>query len=341
MRTFFRLALSAALLALASAAAQGADTAVDPIDESYATEGQWVALADGRALNLRCSGGGEPVILLEAGGNADSSTWHRVQPALAELTRVCAYDRAGYGFSDEGPMPRDLDAVVADLQALIEAAELPVPVVLVGHSLGSNIVRRYAQRHPQQVAGLVLLDPPEQGADARMPEDWQQQIAAMLPQREALLTRCEEAAVANDAETIRQRCLRAQPGWMGERVAAATVNNKSKPGYWRTLRSELASNIAVFAEAVPADESYGAIPLVLLSAGLRDEDAPEEVLRVIAEAREQTHARILAASSRSSTIEVQGAGHDIQLDQPLAVVSAVRGLLAQLQGAAADTPAAE
>lgn len=341
MRTFFRLALSAALLALTSAAAQGADTAVDPIDESYATEWQRVALADGRALNLRCSGAGEPVILLEAGGNADSSTWYRVQPGLAVLTRVCAYDRAGYGFSDEGPMPRDLEADVADLRALIAAAELPVPVVLVGHSLGSNIVRRYAQGHPQQVAGLVLIDPPEQGADARMPEDWQRQIAAMLPQREALLTRCEEAAVANDAETIRQGCLRAQPGWMGERVAAATVNNKSKPGYWRTLRSELASNIAVFADAVPADESYGAIPLVLLSAGLRDEDAPAEVLKVIAEARERTHARILAASSRSSTIEVPGAGHDIQLDQPLAVVQAVRGLLAELQGAAADTPAAE
>lgn len=341
MHALCRIALYAALLALASAAARGTDTAIEPIDESYATEGQRVALADGRALNLRCSGEGGPVILLEAGGNADSSTWYRVQPGLAELTRVCAYDRAGYGFSDEGPMPRDIDADVADLRALIEAAELPVPVVLAGHSLGSNIVRRYAQRHPRHVAGLVLLDPPEQGADARMPEDWQQQIAAMLPQREALLMRCEEAAVADDAETIQQRCLRTQPAWMGEHVAAAAVNNKSKPAYWRTLRSELASNIAVFAEAVPADESYGAIPLVLLSAGLRDEDAPEEVLKVIAEAREQTHARILAASSRSSAIEVPGTGHDIQLDQPLAVVQAVRGLLAELQDPAAGTPAAE
>jgi pimeloyl-ACP methyl ester carboxylesterase len=318
-----------------------ADAGIEPIAETYAAAGQRVELAEGRTLNLRCSGKGEPVVLLEAGGNADSSTWYRVQRELADHTRVCAYDRAGYGFSDEGPMPRDLDANVTDLHALIQAANIPVPVLLVGHSLGSNIVRRYAQRHPQQVAGLVLVDPPEQGADSRMPEDWQQQIAAMLPQREALLTRCEEAAAQNDLETITQRCLRPQPAWMGERVAAAAVNNKSKPAYWRTLRSELASNIAVFAEPVPADESYGALPLVLLSAGTGDEDAPEEVLKVIAEAREQTHARILAASSRGSAIEVANAGHDIQLDQPTAVVQAVRGLLAELRGAAADTPAAE
>ena len=341
MQAPYRVALSAVLAALGVTSAFAADAGIAPIDEAYATEGQRVALADGRALNLRCSGEGEPVILLEAGGNADSSTWYRVQPGLAELTRVCSYDRAGYGFSDEGPLPRDLDALVADLQALIEAAKLPVPVVLMGHSLGSNIVRHHAQRHPQQVAGLVLVDPPEQGADARMPEDWQQQIAAMLPQRDALLTRCEDAALDNDRDTIQQRCLRPQPDWMGERVADAAVLNKTKPGYWSTLRSELASNTAVFAEPVPADESYGAIPLLLLSAGVQADDAPEEVLKVIAEAREQTHARILAASSRGSAVEVADAGHDIQLDQPLAVVSAVRGLLEQLQSAAADKAVAE
>lgn len=341
MQAPHRFAMSAALAVLGMPSAFAADPRIEPIAETYAAAGQRIELADGRALNLRCSGEGKPVVLLEAGGNADSSTWYRVQPGLAQHARVCAYDRAGYGFSDEGPMPRDLDANVADLHALVETANIPVPVLLVGHSLGSNIVRHYAQRHPQQVAGLVLVDPPEQGADSRMPEDWQQQIAAMLPQRDALLTRCEEAAVENDVETIQQRCLRPQPAWMGERVAAAAVNNKSKPAYWRTLRSELASSIAVFADPVPNDESYGAIPLVLLSAGTHEEDAPEEVLKVMAEARAQTQSRILAASSRSSAIEVPGAGHDIQLDQPLAVVSAVRGLLEQLQGAAADKAAAE
>lgn len=327
MHTIPRLALTASLFAISSAIACAADGAADLIADTYAEQGELVRLSDGRALNLRCSGNGETVVLLEAGGTSDSTTWYRVQPRLAALTRVCAYDRAGYGFSDEGPLPRDLDAYVADLHALIEAAHIPVPVLLVGHSLGGNIVRSYAQRYPQQVAGLVLVDPSEQGADAQMPEDWQQQVAPMLAHRDSFLTACEEAAVEGDADGIKQRCLRAPPPWMSERVAAATAFNKSKPAYWRTLRSELANNITVFAEPVPADESYGALPLVLLSATEQAQDAPQEVLEVIAAARRQTHARILAASTRSSTVDVAGAGHDIQLDQPEAVVSAVRGLL--------------
>jgi len=302
---------------------------LEPIPDSYAEPGTPVRLADGRALNLRCSGEGRSVVLLEAGGNADSSTWYRLQPKLAALTRVCAYDRAGYGFSDEGPMPRDLDADVADLKALIEAAQLPVPVLLVGHSLGSNIVRAFAQRHPKQVTALVLIDPSEQGADAQMPDHWQQQTAAMAAQRESLLGSCEQAAEQGDTEALKQRCLRAPPPWMGERVATAMQQNKSRPSYWRSLRSELASNTALFAVEVPSDESYGDLPLRLLSASEQPQDAPEDVLTVIAKARKQTHARILAASTNSRAIEVQGAGHDIQLDQPDAVVAAVRELLGE------------
>lgn len=329
MRLITRHALTASLFAISSAIASASNADTDLIADTYAAPGELVRLGDGRAVNLRCSGEGETVVLLEAGGNADSSTWYRVLSRLAGLTRACAYDRAGYGFSDEGPLPRDLDTYVADLHALVEAANIPVPVVLVGHSLGSNIVRSYAQRYPQQVAGMVLVDPSEQGADAQMPEDWQQQIAPMLAQREALLSACEDAATAGDAEAIQQRCLRAPPPWMSERVAAATALNKSKPAYWRTLRSELANNLKVFAEPVPADESYGSIPLVMLSASEQAQNAPAEVLAVIASARQQTHARILAASTHSSVVEVAGAGHDIQLDQPEAVVSAVRGLLAE------------
>ena len=321
------MVLSTSLLAGMSAVAQAADADKDMIADSYAMPGELVRLPDGRALSLRCSGEGEHVVMLEAGGNSDSSTWYRVRPQLARLSRVCAYDRAGYGFSDEGPQPRDLDADVADLHALIEAASIALPVLLVGHSLGSNIVRKYAQVYPQQVAGMVLVDPPEQGADDRMPEAWQSQTASMLAQREALLSACEDAAVAGDFETIQQRCLRAPKPWVSELVASAMTRNKAKPSYWRTLRSELAHNIDVFSVPVPADESYGSIPLVLLSATEQGKDVPDEVRKVIEAARSQTHARILAASTDGIAVEVPGASHDIQLDRPEAVVSAVRRLL--------------
>lgn len=108
--------------------------------------------------------------------------------------------------------------------------------------------------------------------------------------------------------------------------AGSGVPRRPSAAIWRTLRSELANNLVVFAEPVPADESYGAVRLVLLSAGEQAQDAPPDVLEVIAAARRQTHARILAASSRSAAVEVADAGHGIQLDRPEVVVSAVRGL---------------
>lgn len=318
------------LLALLSecVVAQGSLSGSDMIAEDYAKAGALVALADGRHLNLRCQGTGTPVVLLEAGANAESSTWHRVQAPIARLTRVCTYDRAGYGFSDEGPLPRDLAASVADLHALIQAADFPTPLLLVGHSLGSNIVRRYSQIHPAMVLAMVLVDPPEQGADQAMPKAWQSQLSEQLKQREEILQLCEAAAVAGDQAALKERCVRAPPAWMGSAVAAAMTENKAKPSYWRTLRSELGNNVALFAAPVPADESYGAIPLLLLRPETQDEDAPPEIRAVLEAARSQTHERILAASQRSRLIKVANTTHDIQLDQPSAIVAAVKELLA-------------
>ena len=326
MDSFLGLVWSTLLLASVSVV-HAATAEADMIDDAYASPGQLVLLSDGRALNLRCSGEGAPVIVLEAGGNSDSSTWYRVQPLAARLSRVCAYDRAGYGFSDEGPLPRDLDAAVADLHALIDAAKIPLPVLLVGHSLGSNIVRRFAQVHPGQVAGMLLLDPPGQGADERMPPAWKAQSQAALAQRDAFLDQCEEGAEAGGAGAV-GRCLRAPPPWMGAHVADAVKRNKSRPSYWRTLRSELASNGDVFARQVPEDESYGSIPLVLLRATEEDDVVTGDVRQVLEASRSQTHARILAASTNSVAIDVPDASHDIQLDRPAALLAPLRRLLA-------------
>ncbi len=327
MRLLLRSVLSTWLLAGSSAVVHASEAAMDTIAQTYAAPGALVSLRDGRTVNVRCSGKGARGVVLVAGGSADSSAWYRVQPLLAHAVRVCAYDRAGHGFSDEGPLPRDLDAHVADLSAIIEAADVPVPAVLVGHSLGSNIVRSFAQAFPAQVAGMVLVDPPEQGSDELMPEAWQAQTTSQLAQRDAFIDACEEAAVAKDVDAVQKRCLRAPPTWMSERVASAVQRNKAKPSYWRTMRSELSQNIPLLSKPVPTDESYGSIPLVLLRAMEQDADVPDEVRKVIEATRSETHSRILAASKRSISVDVPNSSHDIPLDQPEAVVSAVLRLL--------------
>jgi pimeloyl-ACP methyl ester carboxylesterase len=103
-------------------------------------------------------GSGTPTVILEAGTDLPGSDWRAVQAQLGLLTRTCAYDRAGTGYSSDAPPGRSADAVVEDLHGLLEAADVSAPYVLVGHSVGGLYVRRYARRYREQVAGLVLVE---------------------------------------------------------------------------------------------------------------------------------------------------------------------------------------
>ena len=109
-------------------------------------------------LHLLCVGpeGARPVVILEAGGGAYSTTWAAVQKALAPRVRTCAYDRAGLGWSQDGPEPRTVKQEVRELHALLAAAKIPAPYVMTGHSIGGVLVRLYAEEYPNEVSGVVL-----------------------------------------------------------------------------------------------------------------------------------------------------------------------------------------
>ena len=111
-----------------------------------------------RRLFLSSSGSGSPTVVLEAGLGDVSAVWEKVRPAVTEITRVCSYDRAGQGNSDPAPTPRTCRDMVDDLHALLTQAKIPPPYLLVGHSFGGMIVRLYASLHPEEIAGMVLVD---------------------------------------------------------------------------------------------------------------------------------------------------------------------------------------
>ena len=112
----------------------------------------------GRSLFIECQGSGSPTVVLEAGLTGDSATWDQVAPAIAGNTRVCAYDRAGNGQSDPAPTPRSAQDMVDDLDALLEAAGEQPPFVLVSFSFGGLVTQLYASTHPDDVAGIVLVE---------------------------------------------------------------------------------------------------------------------------------------------------------------------------------------
>ena len=135
------------------------------------TGGETVAhtfTVNGRQIYLECRGAGAPAVVLEAGlGVAAAGTWAAVHRPLAGTTRTCAYDRAGIGASEPGEPPRTSAAMVAELRTLLAAGGVDPPYVLVGASFGGLNAQLMARRHPDEVAGLVLLDALHPDFDAR------------------------------------------------------------------------------------------------------------------------------------------------------------------------------
>jgi pimeloyl-ACP methyl ester carboxylesterase len=131
-------------------------TAVDRGSESPSS-GRMVNVV-GHRLHINCVGKGSPTVVLESGWSFTSVEWSAyVQPEIARRTRVCAYDRAGLAYSEIGSTPRDAVHVAGELHALLHKASVKGPYVLVGHSLGGLYSRVYADRYPEEVAGMVLV----------------------------------------------------------------------------------------------------------------------------------------------------------------------------------------
>ena len=152
----------AALAAVITLACGDAETRRAPAQTATSAEdsaeGGRLVSVDGRRLYLDCRGSGSPTVVMEAGGEGHSGSWRFVQPGVAGFTRVCVYDRAGAGQSEPAPAGRHAQEVADELGALLEAASVEPPYVLVGHSLGGIIVRYFALAFPDQVAGMVLVD---------------------------------------------------------------------------------------------------------------------------------------------------------------------------------------
>jgi pimeloyl-ACP methyl ester carboxylesterase len=247
---------------------------------------------------------------------------------LAKTMRVCAYDRAGYGFSDPGPLPRNLDAEVADLHALVHAADIDMPAIFVGHSIGSNIVRRYDQLHAGDVAALVLIDPPPQDVAAFSPTYAKveaQMAPAMLQAYRACGQAAKEGKLAADPLPPELRsCLRPPSPAYSERLNAALRTYKSSPAFWDTILSASEAKIGLFDAPVPPDEKHGNKPLIVLTALDAYAGAAADDRKALEAAQKRTHEALAASSKAGRRIDVPHASHELQSDDPQAVLDAVR-----------------
>jgi pimeloyl-ACP methyl ester carboxylesterase len=174
--------LALVLLIPFAAVAQDA-TPSTAVSAAYGNYSDRVNVGD-HALYLTCKGKGAPTVILESGSlSMTTKSWEGVQDQVATFTRVCSYDRANVGKSGKAAGPRTVQQMADDLDALLATARVPGPYVLASFSFGSLVSRLYASQHPDDVAGMVLIDPLSEELEARWeqvlsPEIWSQRIAA-------------------------------------------------------------------------------------------------------------------------------------------------------------------
>jgi pimeloyl-ACP methyl ester carboxylesterase len=151
------LALLALLLGLAPIGASYQTIATARDQRTYPPPGRLLDVG-GYRMHLDCVGEGSPTVILDAANMGTVSNWAWIQPQLAKATRVCAYDRAGLGWSDLSPEPQDTRQNAEALHILLGNAAVPGPYVLVGHSLGGLYTRMFAEQFPDDVVGMVLIE---------------------------------------------------------------------------------------------------------------------------------------------------------------------------------------
>lgn len=316
------------LLALFSWAALA--LAPDPL-AAYSRPARLITLADGRELNLVCMGTGAPTVLLEAGWSSWSLDWASVQARLAAGTRVCAYDRAGLGFSSPDSRPKTLKTVVDDEAAMLERAGIDGPLILVGHSKGANFVRAFAASHPERVAGMVLVDPggPERDeAFAALDAEGEAKAVAEIDQAlKRCLVRAKTGQFTIEGPQDALCFDEGEAGWSVE-LKAAYVALQRRPSFSETRLAEfrIRNDLPAAARGVAA---LGELPLIVLKADdSLNKAIPEPRRSELDRASKAVAADLAKLSQRGELRSVSGTGHMIAQDRPDAVVSAIEAVIA-------------
>lgn len=290
--------------------------------------GRLVAIEGGRRMNLVCAGDGSPTVLLEAGFAATAGAWHKVQPALARTTRVCAYDRAGSGFSDPGPLPRDGAAIARDLDQSMAAASISGPFIVVGHSAGGLYGRLFAARRPSDVVGLVLLDPTIERRAPRPEGDGLDGIRQRL-------RGCLAAAEANPQPPI------GDSRWSGCMPTGANRHQIAvarRAETWRAQISELDNILARTSDQVlRIGPLLRSTPMYVFTASETAATAPPDTRNMTQTVLELRH-QMIARTSDAGWQQTILSSHMIMLDRPDVVIAAVEEMIRASRAGVSPAP---
>src|SRR5215831_3638477 len=273
---------------------------------------------NGRKVHINCTGQGNPTVILDSGLGDKYLSWQKVQPEIAKFVPVCSYDRAGIGYSDASSQPRTSRVLASELHELLQAAHIPPPYILVGHSMGGYDVRVYAAMYRSEVAGMVLVDASHPDQENRFPAE----LKSM------------EGSWHREAEFLEYATPFGSPRLLGlcdEDAAVRAAECNWHTEHEKTTEMKTFSQSAAEAAAVT---SLGDIPLVVLS---HDPDKPSaelpaDLAKTTNEAWEKMQEELAHLSTRGTQSIAKNSSHYIQLDRPELVIDTVRKVVDEARG---------
>jgi pimeloyl-ACP methyl ester carboxylesterase len=271
----------------------------------------------GYKMHIDCTGSGTPTVVLDSGLGDSFIVWRKLQPQIAQFTHVCSYDRAGIGYSDSSPRPRNSKVFAEELHSLLHNAAIAPPYVLIGHSMGGYDVRVFADSYRNEVTGMVLVDSSHPEQKKRLPPALNDLDASWLREQEFF-------------EFTMPLGLPRLFGFCGnDREVRADDCN------FHSLRESVAELTSISESGAQTAEtrSLGDMPLIVLS---QDPDAPqydlpEDLVRPTNEAWQKMQNELARLSTRSRQVIAKNSGHYIQLDRPDLVLDAVREVVNEVK----------
>ena len=295
------------------------------LERRYPPPGRMIPVGDHR-LHLFCQGSGTPTVVIEPGLGVDWVAWAPVVMDLARSVEVCVYDRAGYGWSEPGPIPRTAQQSAEELHHLLSSSKRQGPYVIVAHSFGGHIARAYAGKHGSTLGGVVLVDPADQNPDempvqpapAARPASWSRGwIVDSLPplgwERVKRLRRGEDGLSA-DVRTL-------PVAFRHRAIIASSLNQLAAEQ--SELDSARVSQIQARAAVFPRDVPLVVITPLYLSTPRSRSATPPSL------ARRELQRKIAESSALGTQVFAGESGHMVHVDQPELVVTVVRDVMSR------------
>jgi pimeloyl-ACP methyl ester carboxylesterase len=289
-------------------------------------------------LNIDCMGQGSPSVILESGLTIPAVGWTKVEPEVAKFTRVCSYDRAGYGWSDPGPEPRSSNEIARELKAVLDNASEKGPYVLVGHSFGGFNVRVFTHLYPAEVAGVVLVDASHEDEGARIDALLPDSVKAQEKRNDEWNERVNRLMTPLRLYFGIQR-FEVAHGWSGSPYLSRDLREEVLYlRQQRKSRQAVASESNAFAESIKQVRSAGDLgdrPLIVLTAGKPYDPDPllttEQMDRQNDLWIHDLQAQEARLSTRGKQIVVADSSHMIPYERPDTIVSAIHEVWSALQ----------